>query len=77
MSIAKAILTSGWFWTIVILITLIMVLPFIFILLILMIDHPLLRAAATLTIVICWGAAAGYADWVLAKNKRERKRKIP
>lgn len=77
MSLAKAILTSKWYWLIVIIISLIIVLPFIFILLILTLNDPTLKAVATLTLVGLWGVAAGYTDWVLAKSKKERRQKFP
>lgn len=76
MGLIGTLLGSKWFWIIVVLVSLVLIVPFTCILIVLSLPDPIWRALATVIIIACWGIAAGYTDWVLAKNK-ERRRKFP
>jgi len=71
LSIIWAILTSKWYWMIVTMATAIVVTPFVLIILILNFPAPL-NFISTLLIVVAWGVAAGYKDWIIAKAKEEK-----
>ncbi|MEM2780428.1 MAG: hypothetical protein QW791_06120 [Candidatus Bathyarchaeia archaeon] len=69
------VLYDRWFWIIVISITLIVVVPLIVVWSIFYLP-PELKLLATICIVILWGVASGYKDWVVSKgrNKEENKK---
>ncbi len=52
----------------------IIVLPFIIIFAILNLGDPILRVAAIVLLLVCWGVAGAYKDWT--KNKREEEEKM-
>ena len=73
MGSIRSILTSKWFWIIVILCSLVVVTPFVCLLIILLLPIPL-NALATIGIVIAWGIVAGYKDWILSKKGEEERK---
>jgi len=67
------IINERWFWVIVIALVSILIIPF-FIAMFILILPPDLRLVMTLLLVVGWGIAAGYKDWVLSKRKEEKKK---
>lgn len=63
-----SILTEKWLWIIIVLLSLIIVLPFAIVLLILFLPFPF-NTMATICLIIGWGIAAGYKEWVMSKRK--------
>jgi hypothetical protein len=66
------ILREQWLWIIIVGVILILALPLAIIWLILDLP-PEGRLIATVAIIIGWGVAAGYRDWLVSKRKEERK----
>ena len=62
-----------WFWIIFLALAAIFILPFILILFVLALPGDL-RLIMTILLVIGWGAAAGYRDWVKSKRKEEEEK---
>jgi glucan phosphoethanolaminetransferase (alkaline phosphatase superfamily) len=62
-----SILTQKWLWMIIFSLILIVVFPFLLVLLILSLPPPY-NAVATVLLVIGWGVAAGYKDWIMSKE---------
>jgi len=73
-SILTKVLTEKWFWTVVILLTLIFVMPFVVILALVYLPFPL-NTIVIIVILVCWGVAAGYKDWMTSKSKEEAEAK--
>ena len=65
------ILREKWYWTIVLLLITILIVPF-FVVIFILILPPDIRLFMTILLVIGWGVAAGYKDWVTHKRKEER-----
>ena len=66
------ILREEWLWIIIVSIVLVLVLPLVVIWLILDLP-PAARFIVTVAIIIGWGVAAGYKDWLISKRKEEEK----
>ena len=64
----RDIFFSRWLWIIVISVVLIISVPLLVIWAILNLP-PYLRLFATIALVILWGIASGYKDWVASKRK--------
>lgn len=75
MAVLTWIFKEKWFWIIVLAMVTIIVLPFIIILAILNLGDPVLRAAAIVLLVVCWGVAGAYKDWTKSKREEEEKMK--
>ena len=71
MGALRSILTSKWFWVIVVLGIFVVLTPFLFVLFIAMLPPPF-NALATISVVLAWGIAAAYKDWILSKTKEEK-----
>ena len=69
-----SILTEKWLWIIIVVLSLIVVLPFAIVLLIVFLPFPF-NTMATICLIIGWGIAAGYKEWVMSKRK-EGKQKL-
>ncbi len=65
---------NKWVWLIVVSVVLIMVVPFIVVLGILALPSDL-RLVATIIIVILWGVAAGYKEWIRAQRGEHPEKK--
>jgi len=59
-----------WLWVIIAALAAILVLPLLIIWIILSLPDYL-KIAATILIVIGWGVAAGYKDWLVEKRRNE------
>jgi len=68
-----SVLAGRWLWTIVLAVILVVTLPFLIIMVILYLP-PEARLVATVLIIVGWGVAAGYREWVTSKRKEERPR---
>ena len=66
------IFTDKWFWIILVGLLLVFLVPFIVVMAILNLP-PVLRVFATVVLVLCWGVAAAYKDWVKEKREQEKK----
>jgi cell shape-determining protein MreC len=66
------IFKEKWFWIILVAIASIILVPFIVIAAILSMP-PILRVVATAVLILCWGVAAAYRDWVKEKREQEKK----
>lgn len=73
MSSVRSILSSKWFWIIVLIGCLVLLTPFILVFIILLLPFPY-NTIATAGIIVAWGIVAGYKDWVLAKKKEMEKK---
>jgi len=67
-----SILSEKWFWIIVISVLLVVSIPLVVVWVILQLPFPY-NLIATILIVITWGVASGYKDWVMTKRKEEEK----
>lgn len=66
-------LKERWFWYIVLALTLIIGSPLLIIWVIINLP-PIFQLLATIILVVLWGVAAGYKDWVIEKRKEEEKK---
>lgn len=66
-----SILTEEWLWIIIIALILILVFPFVVIMLIQTLPSPY-NGLVTICIIIGWGVAAGYKDWIISKEREEK-----
>jgi hypothetical protein len=73
LSVLWSIVTSRWYWMIVAMAGAIVITPFLLIILIINLPPPL-NFLSTILIVIAWGVAAGYKDWIIAKAKEEKQK---
>lgn len=64
--------SDNWFWIIVLSVVLIITVPFFVVWGILYLP-PLWAAVATFAIIIMWGVAAGYKDWVISRRRESEK----
>ncbi|MEM2522845.1 MAG: hypothetical protein QXW82_06830 [Candidatus Bathyarchaeia archaeon] len=70
LKIIREILTSRWYWIIVLIGIAVFLTPYILVLVILYLPPPF-NAITTIGIVIAWGIVAGYKDWLTSKKKEE------
>jgi len=68
MSEIKEILSEKWFWIIVLSLILILVGSMIIVLVIVYLPSPY-NAILTILIIVVWGIAAAYKDWLKEKEK--------
>jgi len=64
------ILSEEWLWIIVLALIVILIGPLLIVWLVLALPAEL-KLVATVLIVIGWGVASGYKDWILEKRRRE------
>jgi hypothetical protein len=64
-------LFNQWLWIIVVCAGAIVVFPFL-VLIALMKSPPWLGATVTILIIVGWGIAGGYKDWLMHKHKQEK-----
>jgi len=69
----SAVLKEKWFWIIVLAVSLVIGAPLLVVWVILNLP-PLYQLLATVLLVILWGVAAGYKEWVIEKRKEEEKK---
>lgn len=67
------ILSDRWFWIIIVSAALIIIIPLIVVWTIFYLP-PELKLLATICIVILWGVASGYKDWIISKRKSEEQK---
>lgn len=65
------IITEKWVWIVIFSLILILVTPVLVVWLILNLP-PILRIVATGVILLTWGIAAGYKDWIIEKREKRR-----
>ena len=70
------ILSEKWLWIIILGLTAVLVGPLLIIWVILYLPGEL-RVVATILVIVGWGAAAGYKDWLKDKRREEEKRGPP
>lgn len=68
------ILNQRWFWIIVIAVVAVFITPFFIVSFILALPLEL-RLLATILLVVGWGIAAGYKDWIQSKRREEEETK--
>jgi len=68
----SSFLTEKWLWIIIGCLVLILVTPLIVLLVILTLP-PILKVTATIILLIGWGIAAGYKDWIISKRKENKR----
>jgi hypothetical protein len=68
------ILSEKWLWIIVLGLTAVLVGPLLIIWFILYLPGEL-KVVATILIIIGWGVAAGYKDWLQNKRREEESRR--
>jgi uncharacterized membrane protein len=69
-----SVMKEEWYWIIVISVILILVLPLAIVWFLLKLP-PELAFVATILLLIGWGVAAGYKDWLMARRAEEEKKK--
>ena len=69
----SAVLKEKWFWIIVLAVSLVIGAPLLVVWVILNLP-PLYQLLATVLLVVLWGVAAGYKEWVIEKRKEEEKK---
>jgi hypothetical protein len=69
------ILSEKWLWIIIVLIITVFTLPGVVVWFILTLPIEL-KFLSTILIVVGWGIAAGYKDWILAKRREEENQEI-
>jgi len=72
VTILAWIFQDKWFWIILVALLSVFLIPFVVVMVILNLP-PVLRVFGTVLLVLCWGVAAAYKDWVKEKNKQEKK----
>lgn len=70
------ILSEEWFWIIVLAFMAILIGPLVVVWIVLALPAEL-KVVATILIVVGWGVAAGYKDWIQDKRREEEKRRPP
>jgi len=70
----NGVLSSKWFWIIVVALCAVLAGPLLIIWILLALPGEL-KLVATILIVIGWGVASGYRDWVVTKRRREEREK--
>jgi len=70
------ILSEKWLWIIILSLIVILVGPLLIVWFILVLPAEL-KILATILIVVAWGVAAGYKDWLQAKRKEEEGKMAP
>jgi hypothetical protein len=70
----SSVFLDKWTWIIILSIISIIVLPLVVIWCILQLP-PIGALVATIGIILLWGVASGYKDWVIAKHKEEAARR--
>lgn len=70
LKVIREILTSKWYWIIVSIGITVFVIPYILVLVIVCLPSPI-NAIVTVGIIIAWGIAAGYKDWITSKEKEK------
>lgn len=73
LGLIRDILTSRWYWIIVIMGCAIMITPFIFVLILLYLPTPV-NALGMFAIVVGWGVVAGYKDWILEQRAKQKQK---
>jgi len=68
------LLKEKWLWIIVIGVILVTALPLVIVWAILNLP-PIIRLVATIAIIIGWGVAAGYKDWIMSKRREGKEEK--
>jgi uncharacterized protein involved in cysteine biosynthesis len=71
----QRIIKEKWFWLLIICLALIVVLPFLIIYLILFLPPLWGPALATVILIILWGIASGYKDYIVAKRREEEEKR--
>jgi len=67
------ILTSRWYWIVVGIFLLVAVVPLLCLMLFLVLPPPF-NTLALVGVIIAWGIAAGYKDWILSKMREEEQK---
>lgn len=68
-------LSEKWLWIIIVLIIMVFTLPVVVVWFILTLPTEM-KFLSTILIIVGWGVAAGYKDWILAKRREEEKQEI-
>jgi len=69
----STILSEKWLWIVILALIVILVGPLLIVYFILLLPFPF-NMISTILLVLGWGIAAGYKEWVTAKRKEEKKR---
>lgn len=73
MGTITTILSSKWFWIIVIASLAVVITPLLYILFVLYLPPPF-NTIATIGIFIAWGFVAAYKDWIMSKRREEKQK---
>jgi len=68
------IFKEKWLWILILALVLILVLP-LFIIWLIFYLSPELKLVATILLVVAWGIAAGYKDWIVHRHKEEEEQR--
>lgn len=67
----STIIGQKWLWVVILLLIVVMVGPLLIVYLILLLPFPF-NTISTIFLVVGWGAAAGYKEWIRAKREEEK-----
>jgi len=67
-----SLLSERWLWIIIGAVIMVVALPLVLVWVIMYLP-PEMKIAATFLIIIGWGIAAGYKDWIISKREEEKK----
>jgi len=70
------LLKEVWLWIIVFSLIFILVGPFVVIFIIMQLPQQM-KIVVVVFIIVGWGVAKGYKDWILYKRKKEKQNIIP
>lgn len=70
----SGILTERWLWITVLAMVLVITTPLVVVWIILNLPFPY-NTIATLLLIVLWGVAAGYKEWIIERREEKEKQK--
>lgn len=67
----SSILSEKWLWIIIFAVIMIVAFPLLIVYIILLLPFPF-NTLATILLIIGWGIAAGYKEWIISKEKEQQ-----
>jgi len=68
----SSILSEKWLWIIIFAVIMIVAFPLLIVYIILLLPFPF-NTLVTILLIIGWGIAAGYKEWIISKEKEQQK----
>lgn len=67
----SSILSEKWLWIIIVAVIVTVTFPLVIIWIILVLPFPF-NTLATILLIVGWGVAAGYKEWITSKEKEQQ-----